>query len=98
MRNLLLLLILLLPGTQARAAIGDDLTQLRAAYGSASQVGNQMVFKHDGYSIAVYFDNTRSAMEIFVRDGSKPDKSDITQADIDAILVLEGAGQAWHPI
>jgi hypothetical protein len=98
LRNILVALALLGLAGSARAAIGDDITQLRAAYGSASEVGNQMLFKHDGYSIAVYFDNTRSAMEIFVRDGSKPDKPDITQADIDAILVLEGAGQPWNPI
>jgi hypothetical protein len=97
-RNLLLVLGLLISVAPARAVIGDDLTTLRATYGSASQVGNQMLFQHDGYSIAVYFDGTRSGMEIFVRDGSKADKQDITSADIDAILVLEGAGQPWHPI
>lgn len=57
-----------------------------------------MLFKHDGYSIAVYFDGTRSGMEIFVRDGSIPTKPDMTQADVDAVLTLEGAGQAWHPV
>ncbi len=57
-----------------------------------------MLFQHDGYSIAVYFDGTRSGMEIFVRDGSKAGKEDITPDDIDAILSLEGAGQPWHPI
>lgn len=91
-------LALLGSAAPARAVIGDDLTTLRATYGSASQVGNQMLFQHDGYSIAVYFDGTRSGMEIFVRDGSKAGKEDITQDDIDAILVLEGAGQPWHSI
>ena len=98
LRNLSAGLVLFMLAHPARAAIGDDITQLRAAYGSASEVGNQMLFKHDGYSIAVYFDNTRSAMEIFVRDGSIPTKTDITQADIDAILVLEGGGQTWSSI
>lgn len=98
MRILLPVFLLLLSAAEVRATIGDDLTQLRANYGSASQVGNQMLFKHGGYSIAVYFDNTRSAMEIFVPDGSKPDKTDFKQADIDAILVLEGEGQAWNPV
>jgi hypothetical protein len=97
-RNLFLVLALLVGVGPARAAIGDDLATLRAKYGSASEVGNQMLFQHDGYSIAVYFDGTRSGMEIFVRDGSKPNKPDITQEDIDAILVLEGEGQPWHPI
>ena len=78
--------------------IGDDLDQLRAAYGSAASVGNQMLFQHDGYSIAVYFDNDRSAMEIFVCDGSKKGKTEITQADIDTILKAEGAGQEWGSV
>jgi hypothetical protein len=89
------LLISMLP---ARAVVGDDETQLRTAYGSATLVGSQMLFKHDGYSIAVYFDGTRSGMEIFVRDGSIPTKLDITDSDVTAILALEGAGQSWNPI
>jgi hypothetical protein len=96
--RIFLLFVWLLAGLPAEAAIGDDLAQLRAAYGSASQAGNQMLFRHDGYSIAVYFDGTRSGMEIFVRDGSMPDKPEITPADINAILALEGAGQAWSPV
>ena len=96
-RNLFLVL-LLVSTARAQAAIGDDISQLRAAYGSAQQVGGQMLFQHDGYSIAVYFDGTRSGMEIFARDGSVPNKNDITQQDVDAILVQEGAGQPWHPI
>jgi hypothetical protein len=79
-------------------AIGDNLTKLRAVYGSATKVGNQMLFQHDGYSVAVYFDGAYSAMEIFVRDGSKPDKTDISRADIDQILLLEGAGQPWNEV
>jgi hypothetical protein len=79
----------------ANANIGDDLSQLRARYGSAKQVGGQMLFQHDGYSICVYFDDVHSAMEVFVRDGSKPDKTDITQADIDQILAAESDGFPW---
>jgi hypothetical protein len=95
---LLLLTVLAAAPSPARAAIGDDLPKLRAVYGSASKVGNQMLFQHDGYSIAVYFDGVYSAMEIFVRDGSKPDKADITPTDIDEILLLEGAGQPWSMV
>jgi len=83
--------------TCARAHIGDDFATLRASYGGAEHVGNQLLFKHAGYSIAVYFDGTRSAMEIFVRDGSIPGKTDMTQADIDSILAFEGDGQDWKP-
>ena len=84
--------------TAVHGAVGDDMVKLRAVYGSASKVGGQMLFQHDGYSVAVYFDGAYSAMEIFVRDGSKPDKTDISQADIDEILLLEGAGQPWSEV
>jgi hypothetical protein len=56
-----------------------------------------MLFQHDGYSIAVYFDGSHSAMEVFVRDGSIPDKVDITQDDIDKILIAEG-GRYWDSV
>jgi hypothetical protein len=85
-------------GHPLRAAIGDDLSTLRGTYGSAKEVGGQMLFRHDGYSIAVYFDGTRSGMEIFVRDGSDPKKTEITSKDIDSILALEGQGQPWNPV
>jgi hypothetical protein len=82
----------------ARAAIGDDLPALRAAYGSAKQVGGQMLFRHGGFDIAVYFDGTRSAMEIFALAANQPDKTDFTQKDIDGILALEGQGRPWNSI
>jgi hypothetical protein len=91
-----LLLAGFLPET-ARAAIGDDLPTLRAAYGSAKEVGGQMLFRHDGFSIAVYFDGTRSAMEIFALDEDKPTRTDFTDADIQAILAQEAPGK-WSPI
>ena len=80
----------------AQANIGDDLNQLRGRFGSAKDMDGQMLFQHDGYSICVYFDGIHAAMEVFVRDGSKPDKTDITQDDIDQILTDEGNGQEWH--
>ncbi len=82
----------------ARANIGDDLGELRGRYGGAKNVGGGMLFQHDGYSICVYFDGSHSAMEVFTRDGSKPDKTDISQADVDAILAAEAVGQTWNPI
>jgi hypothetical protein len=81
-----------------RANVGDDLGQLRGHYGSAKNMGGQMLFQHDGYSICVYFDGSHAAMEVFVRDGSKKDKTDITQDDIDLILAAEGVGQTWNPV
>jgi hypothetical protein len=97
-RNLFLACLLTCAPGLLHAAIGDDLPALRAAYGSAKAVGNQMLFSHDGFSIAVYFDGARSGMEIFVLDGSVAKKTDFTQQDIDDILAKEGAGQAWNPV
>jgi hypothetical protein len=87
----------------ARAAIGDDLPALRTAYGSAKEVGGQMLFRHGGFDIAVYFDGTRSAMEIFALSTKSdkpgdPPKTDFTQKDIDGILALEGQGQTWNEV
>ena len=87
----------------ALANIGDDIGQLRGRYGSAKDMGGQMLFQHDGYSICVYFDGSHSAMEVFVRDGSKKDKTgaaiiDITQDDIDQILATQAIGQNWNEV
>ena len=99
MRGAILLPLLFFSPFLAQAKIGDDLTALRVSYGSASKIGDQMLFKHDGYSIAVSFDGgLHAAMEVFVRDGSIPTKPDMTQADIDEILILEGDGQTWSPV
>ncbi len=80
-----------------RANIGEDLGQLRARYGSAKDMGAQMLFQHDGYSICVYFDGDHSAMEVFLRDGSMPNKTDLTPEDIDALLAAAGEGKPWIP-
>ena len=106
--------VLLCPG-RAQANVGETLPQLRGRYGSAQQVGGQMLFEvrlvngqfvpardsanaQDRLTIAVYFDGTTSAMEIFTRDTSDPAKADLSQADIDAILAASADGQEWHPI
>jgi hypothetical protein len=81
-----------------QANIGEDFTQLHARYGSAREVGNQMLFQHDGYSICVYFDGIHSGMEVFMRDGSKPGKIDFTEQDIEQVLSDEGEGQTWNPV
>jgi len=93
----LALMVLTWPGV-AHANIGEDLAQLRKRYGSAKDMAGQMLFQHDGYSICVYFDGTVSAMEVFVRDGSLPDKTDISQADIDIILADQGEGHPWNQV
>jgi len=87
----------------ARANIGDDIGQLRKHFGAAKDMGGQMLFQHDGYSICVYFDGSRAAMEVFVRDGSKKDKkgvalTELTQDDIDQILAAESVGFKWNQV
>ena len=52
----------------------------------------------EGFSVAVYFDGIHSAMEIFTRNTSDPDKSDMTQKDIDTIMAVEGEGQTWEQV
>jgi hypothetical protein len=99
-RFLALIPLLAFAPIPARAVIGDDLAALRSAYGPAKQVGDQMLFRHDGFSIAVYFDGLHSAMEIFVLDDSQPAKAktDFTQKDIDAILAQQGGGRPWNQV
>jgi hypothetical protein len=80
----------------AQANIGEDLTQLRARYGGAKEVGGQMLFDHGGLSITVYFDGDRSAMEIFTRNASRPDQPDLSKEDIDHILNASSEGKTWN--
>ena len=87
----------------AQANIGEDLAHLRARYGSAQEEGNQILFQRNGYSICVYFDGARSAMEVFVRDGSKrlggkPGTTDFTEDDIEGVLAAESDGLTWTPV
>jgi hypothetical protein len=83
----------------AQAHIGDDLTKLRQVYGATGKKeGNALIFQHNGYSICVYFDGDYSAMEVFTRDGSEKDKTDITEGDINGILDMEGEGQKWTQV
>jgi hypothetical protein len=83
----------------AHGHIGDNLAQLRQAYGATGkEAGNTMIFQRNGYSICVYFDGIHSAMEIFTRDGSDKTKTDITDNDIKSILTMESDGQTWNPV
>jgi Ca2+-binding RTX toxin-like protein len=94
-----LALALVLAAPAASGHIGDDLAQLRQAYGATGkQAGNTMIFQSNGYSIAVYFDGDHSAMEVFTRDGSVKNKTDITPDDIKSILALESDGQPWYEV
>ena len=54
--------------------------------------------QHEGYSLAVYFDGAHSAMEIFTRNTSDPEKMEISKQDIDHILASEGEGSSWNPV
>ena len=92
----LAVVISLLAPAIGRAHIGDTMEQLRQVYGAtAHRVGNAMIFQRNGYSICVYFDGDFSAMEVFTRDGSEKNVTDITPGDIAALLTLEGQGQGW---
>jgi hypothetical protein len=99
----------------AQANIGDDLTQLRARYGSVTYMGPQLLFEvrlynnqilpaagsanpEDHLSVAVYFDGDHSAMEVFTRNTSDPEKSDLSSKDIDTILAAASEGQTWDSI
>jgi hypothetical protein len=99
----------------AQANIGDDLTQLRARYGSVTYMGPQLLFEvrlynnqilpaagsanpEDHLSVTVYFDGDHSAMEVFTRNTSDPDKSDLSSKDIDTILAAENDGLTWDSI
>jgi hypothetical protein len=98
LRGLLAGLVIFAP-LLACAHIGDNLAQLREVYGATGKVvANTMIFQRNGYSICVYFDGDTSAMEVFTRDGSEKSKTDITQRDIDDILVLEGQGMGWNAV
>lgn len=88
-----LFLGLLLP---AHGNIGDNLDQLRARYGSAMGQAAPYLFQHEGFSISVYFDGDHSAMEIFLRDNSLPDKKDFSGDDVTHLLKAEGDGQTWQ--
>ena len=92
----LVVVICLLAPALGRAHIGDNMEQLQQVYGAtAHRVGNAMIFQRNGYSICVYFDGDHSAMEVFTRDGSEKNVTDITAGRVAALLTLEGEGQGW---
>ena len=108
-------LVLLACPLTALANVGDTITELRQRYGSAKDMGGQMLFEvrlNNGqivpardsanpethFSVCVYFDGDRSGMEAFTRNTTDPLKSDLSRADIEAILAAAGDGQNWLPI
>jgi hypothetical protein len=91
-------MLVALPGL-AQANVGDTLSELRGRYGSAKDMGGQMLFDaQDHFSVNVYFDGVNSAMEVFTRTASDPVKANMTQADIDAILAAASEGQNWNEV
>jgi hypothetical protein len=99
----------------ARANIGDTMTELRQRYGSAKDMGGQMLFEvrlKDGqitpardaadkdthFTVTVYFDGVKSAMEVFTRNTSDPAKANMSDDDIKAILNAATGGSPWTPI
>ena len=114
-KKIVLGLALLAWPAPAQANIGDTLPELRARYGSAKDMGGQMLFEvrlvngqimpardsanaQDHFTITVYFDGDHSAMEVFTRNTSDPEKSDLSSKDIDTILAAASEGQTWDSI
>ncbi len=75
--------------------IGNDLPQLRKVYGSAASAVNGWLFCHDSFSIAVFMDHDKSALEVFSRDPQAKDQTPLERADIDRILAMEGGPLSW---
>jgi hypothetical protein len=50
------------------------------------------------FSVTVYFDGDHSAMEVFTRNTSDPEKANLSQDDISTILASENDGQDWIPV
>jgi hypothetical protein len=50
------------------------------------------------FSVTVYFDGDHSAMEIFTHNSSDPDKSDMSQNEIDSFLAAASDGMTWTPL
>jgi hypothetical protein len=98
-RSLLLAVIIFLGwSVMAQANIGENEIQLIARYGKTKVIAGQLVFEHAGLSITVYFDGDHSAMEIFTRNTSDPDKADLSQDEITHILDAASEGKTWNPV
>ncbi len=97
----------------ARANIGDTMVELRARYGSAKDMGSQMLFEvrfrggqivpasgsvdtDTHFSVDVYFDGVRSAMEVFTRNTTNPELAEMTPSDIQTILAATAEGYQWN--
>jgi len=94
-------LAVLLPwitAASARANIGEDINQLRARYGAFQPVGAQALFQHEGYSICVYFDGEKSAMEVYTPISTDAGGAPMDQDAIDKILAWESDGLKWNPM
>jgi len=70
---------------------------LAQRYGKYRIIAGQMVFEQGNLSITVYVDGDHSAMEVFTRNSTDPDKSELSQKDIEQILDAESDGKAWNP-
>lgn len=113
-KRIVLGLIILAWPSLALANIGETLPELRQRYGSAKDMGGQMLFEvrfvngqivpargtdtKDHFTVNVYFDGVHSAMEVFTRNTTDPLKADLQQADIDTILAATAEGQTWNSI
>lgn len=96
---LLSLIGLWLYPTVSYAIIGETIDDLYKRYGAGKEVGGQMLYKADAYSLTVYFNNKKASMEVYAPmpevDGThKP----LTDEDVQKILKMEGGGQTWNGV
>ncbi len=95
--GLALAALALLAVAPARANIGDDLAQLRQHYGSFKAVGGEALFVHGRFSVCVYFDGDKSAMEVFTPTSEDPKLNTFSSDEINALLSDQADGQTWSP-
>ncbi len=97
---LLACLGLLIGATAAQARIGDTKAKLADRYGAGKEIGEQVLYTADRYSVTVFFNaEGKAAMEIFgLRpsvDGKHPT---FTDDDFQEFLHQEGQGKDWETL
>ncbi|MDE1170293.1 MAG: hypothetical protein PW734_03645 [Verrucomicrobium sp.] len=84
----------------AQARVGDTRAQLADRWGAGKEIGEQVLYTADRYSVTVTFNaEGEAAMEIF---GLRPDATGarpaITPDDCEEFLHQEGRGQPWRKL
>lgn len=84
----------------SHAAIGDTHEDLFKRYGAGKEIGGQMLYQVDTFSLSVYFNKDVSSMDVYTRmpnvDGTHDPLSD---ADIEKLLKIESiANGSWYKV